>query len=144
MINTYLTNILLDAVLFSESYKNRVEFGLHNPEIKMMNFSLCVSSVLHPCPPASGVTREEISGLAKGVSTSYQEDVVSLACLMHLTESAFAQFTNPGISQLLKLQNECVAAFMRDRGINAEEVCAASNALERAGRTAEYLDKLPN
>lgn len=91
----------------------------------------------------TGVTQAEITDLAKGVLKSYREDVVSLACLMQLTKSAFKQFTGVDISNLLELQNDCVAAFMHDRGIDAAELCGASAALERTGRTAEYLDGLP-
>lgn len=90
-----------------------------------------------------GVTQAEINDLAKGVASSYHADVVRIACLMCLTKSAFSRFTSSDMSPLLKLQDECIEVFMRDRGIDAADVSAAGSAIERAGRTAEYLNALP-
>lgn len=114
--------------------------GFTNLKLKMFN--------LAPQPPTTtalpeGVSKAEVSELANGVIRSYRADVVSLACLMQLTRSAFKQFTGSDMSRLLDLQKDCVAAFMQDRGMDAAELVAASAALERAGRTAEYLDGLP-
>lgn len=51
----------------------------------------------------NGVTQAEVDDLAKGVIRSYREDVVSLACPMQLTKSAFSQFTSSDTAPLLKL-----------------------------------------
>lgn len=114
--------------------------GFTNLKSKM--FNLATQSPAAPLL-ADGVSNAEVCELANGVIRSYRADVVSLACLTQLTKSAFKQFINADISQLLELQKDCVAAFMLDRGIEAAELGAATAALERAGRTAEYLNALP-
>jgi hypothetical protein len=105
-------------------------------------FNLATQSPAAPAL-AEGVSNAEVCELANGVIKSYRADVVSLACLMQLTKSSFKQFTGVDMSKLLELQKDCVAAFMLDRGIEAAELGAATAALERAGRTAEYLNDLP-
>lgn len=111
-----------------------------NLKSKMFNLS-----IQFPAAPtlADGVSNSEVIGLANGVIKSYRADVVSLACLMELTKSSFKQFTGVDMSRLLELQKDCVAAFMQEKGIEAAELSEATAALERAGRTAEYLNGLP-
>ena len=110
-----------------------------NLKSKMFNLATQSATPALTC----GVSNSEVSELANGVIKSYRADVVSLACLMQLTKSSFKQFAGVNMSRLLELQKDCVAAFMQEKGIEATELSEATAALERAGRTAEYLNGLP-
>ena len=89
----------------------------------------------------------EVSQLATQFAQSHTHEAASLACLWHLSSNLLTQFghqnkadLSPMVDLLLKLMNHYTAT----RGMPSGMVGRAVVDLHRAGRTAQYLDSLPD
>lgn len=93
------------------------------------------------------VTDDELNTLAASLTNDHDTGTVSVACFAHIAISAVQCASNHhsfDAHSLLTFGRECLQAYAQQRGLAWTDLMAAMRAVRRAGRTARYLDTIPD
>lgn len=106
------------------------------------------SSVFTNAPPAAfspDNVQSEIKTLSRTIQAEHEQDVLNIACLIHMTRKAFAHYellNDTNLSPVIALQQRYLSAWKKLHGIDPDDVGLAVSALKQAECSIRHIEAL--